>query len=181
MHLMADALITEIVDTEGRPVPPGEPGEIVVTDLYSREAPFLRYVTGDVGVLSTQGCACGRSLPLLERIEGRSNDVVATLDGRLMHGQSLVARLMTVEGIEQFRICQKRLDYFHVQVVCNGQYQRESSENWIRTGWKQLLRIPIEVTFEYVARIPPEPRGKFRHIVSEVPAPALRDAESLAP
>lgn len=179
MHLMADAVITEILDSEGRPVSVGEPGEIVVTDLYSREAPFLRYVTGDIGVLSDQPCTCGRPLPLLASIEGRSNDVVATEDGRLMHGQSLVSRLMTVEGIEQFRIVQKRVALFHVQLVCNAAYERRSSEEWIRTGWTQLLRIPIEVTFEYLPRIPADPRGKYRHIVSEVPAAERVGVQSL--
>ena len=51
MHLIADAVITEIVAADGRPAAVGEPGEIVVTDLYSHEAPFIRYATGDIGGL----------------------------------------------------------------------------------------------------------------------------------
>jgi phenylacetate-CoA ligase len=169
MHLMADAVITEIVDALGDPVPPGEMGDIVVTDLFSHEAPFLRYVTGDMGVSSTRQCSCGRSLPLLERIEGRSNDAVVTPDGRIMHGQSLVAGLMAIEGIEQFRICQKRLDAFHLQIVRNGSYHSEAAEEAVRARWTQMMRAPVQVTFEYVPRIAAEARGKFRHIVSELP------------
>jgi phenylacetate-CoA ligase len=166
---MADAVIVEIVDTEGRPVPPGEPGEIVVTDLFSEEAPFIRYATGDIGVASNRTCPCGRPLPLLAHIEGRSNDLVVAPDGRLINSLALVYPLREVEGIEQYRICQKEIDWFHVQLTCVAD-RRALAEERIRSGWQQLLRAPIRVTFEYLPRIPAEARGKFRHVVSEVPA-----------
>lgn len=169
MHVIADAVIVEIVDGEGRPVPAGEPGEIVATDLFSEEAPFIRYATGDIGVASNRTCPCGRPLPLLERIEGRSNDLVVAPDGRLINSLALVYPLREIEGIEQYRICQKQLDWFHVQLTCASEL-RETSEARIRAGWQRLLRAPIRVTFEYLATIPAEPRGKFRHVVSEVSA-----------
>jgi phenylacetate-CoA ligase len=169
MHLMADAMIVEIVDAEGRPAPPGESGEIVATDLYSHEAPFLRYATGDTGALSTQLCPCGRPLPLLAKLDGRSNDSIVTPDGRIMHGQSVVSLLMEVEGIERFRICQKQVDHFHVQIIRNEQF-REESEERIRRRWCDRLRSQVDLTFEYVAKLPPERSGKFRHIVSELAA-----------
>ena len=169
MHILTDALVLEIVDASGRPVPQGEPGEIVVTDLYSEEAPFLRYATGDVGVASSRQCPCGRALPLLEHIEGRSNDLVVAPDGRLINSLALVYPLREIDGIEQYRIAQKQVDSFHVQLTCNGEYRKEG-EARIRNGWAQLLRGPVHVTFEYLPRIPPDPRGKFRHVVSELPA-----------
>jgi phenylacetate-CoA ligase len=179
MHVMADAVIAEIVDAEGRPVPPGESGEIVVTDLYSHEAPFIRYATGDIGVASKRLCWCGRSLPLLERLDGRSNDAVVTADGRVMHGQSLVGLVMEIEGVEQFRIYQKDYDRFHVQIVSNQRYRSES-ESRIRQTWSDRLRTPLQVTFEYMAQLPTERSGKFRHIVSELPAGrGLRNAQSV--
>ena len=172
MHILSDAVIVEIVDASGRPVPPGVSGEIVVTDLYSQEAPFLRYATGDIGVAAERDCPCGRPLPLLERIEGRSNDLVVAPDGRLINALALVYPLREIEGIEQYRIVQKAVDCFHVQIACNTAY-RADGESRIRTGWTQLLRVPVRVTFEYLPRIPAESGGKYRHIVSEV-APAGR-------
>jgi len=177
MHVLADTVIVEILDAEGRPVPVGEPGEIVVTDLYSEEAPFIRYGTGDIGIASSRRCQCGRALPLLERIDGRSNDAVVAPDGRLINALALVYPLREIEGIEQYRICQKRVDCFHVQLVCNGAFEKKG-EDKIRAGWQQLLRTPLQVTFEYLDRIPADPRGKFRHIVSEVPGAGSLVADS---
>lgn len=169
MHVMADAVIVEIVDSLGRPLPAGETGEIVVTDLHSREAPFLRYATGDVGALSARRCPCGRPLPLLEKLEGRSNDAVLAADGRLLHPSSLLSVLREIEGIEQVRIYQRRTDGFHVQLVSNGKFRREF-EDRIRELWSKRLRSPLQVTFEYLAELPRERSGKFRHIVSELAA-----------
>jgi phenylacetate-CoA ligase len=179
MHIMADAIILEVVDSQGRPAPIGEPGEIVVTDLYSEEAPFMRYATGDIGVLSDRRCPCGRALPLLERIEGRSNDSVLAPDGRVINSLALVYPLREVEGIEQFRICQKTLGTFHVQIIRNEHFRPEN-EDRIRNAWIQLLRSPLDVTFEYVSEISRQRSGKFRHVVSEVSPAETFDSKASA-
>jgi phenylacetate-CoA ligase len=167
MHIMADAMIVEVLDADGRPAAPGEQGEIVVTDLHSREAPFLRYATGDMGVLSSRICPCGRPLPLLERIEGRTTDFIVAPDGTILHALSVIYVLREIEGIEQFRIRQKTPDTFHVQVVKNERYQAGSEER-IRVGLQQRMQAPLHVTVEYLASLPPEPSGKFRYVISEV-------------
>jgi phenylacetate-CoA ligase len=173
MHIMADSMIVEVVDPEGQPVPNGEIGEIVATDLYSHEAPFIRYATGDMGVLSDRRCPCGRALPLLESIEGRSNDSIVTSDGRIMNALALVYPLREVPGVEQFRICQKRVDSIHVQIVRNQSFPPTGEES-ITTAWRRLFRSPLEVTFEYLPAFPRERSGKFRHVVSELATDSAR-------
>ena len=140
-----------------------------MTDLYSHEAPFIRYATGDLAAWSARSCTCGRALPLLERIEGRSNDCVVTPDGRVINSLALIYAVREVEGIEQFRISQKAPDRFHVQVVRGAGFPADAEER-IRRDWTRLLRAPAQVSFEYVLRMPAERSGKFRHVVSEVPA-----------
>jgi phenylacetate-CoA ligase len=170
MHVLADAVILEVVDPAGRPVAVGESGEIVITDLHSHEAPFIRYATGDMAVMSVRRCPCGRALPVLEKIEGRSNDSIMAPDGRIINSLALIYAVREVEGIERFRVCQKTIDRYHVEVVRNPNYSADA-EDRIRTAWKQLLRSPLEVTFEYVAELPVEKSGKFRHVRSEVVMP----------
>jgi phenylacetate-CoA ligase len=83
MHLTADDLIVEIINEDGQVQPPGVAGEIVVTHLSTNDFPFIRYRTGDIGVLGTTTCNCGRGLPLLQDIQGRSTDFVVTTDGTI--------------------------------------------------------------------------------------------------
>ena len=73
-----------------RQVPHGEAGEIVVTHLATRDFPFIRYRTGDIGVLDSRACACGRGLPLIKEIQGRSTDFLVSQDGTVMHGLALI-------------------------------------------------------------------------------------------
>ena len=167
MHILTDAIIVEVVDPQGRPLPPGEPGEIIATDLYSCDVPFLRYATGDIGVLSTRRCGCGRALPLLEQIAGRSNDCIVAPDGRIINDQALVYLLREVDGIEHFRIHQTSIKHLHVQIVRNERFQEDSEER-LRRGWRALLRASVDVTFEYLPGLSLERSGKFRHIISEI-------------
>jgi phenylacetate-CoA ligase len=167
MHILADCTIVEVLGADGQPVPAGETGEITVTDLYSHEAPFLRYRTGDLGAMSPRQCSCGRALPLLERIEGRANDLIMAPDGRIINSLALMYGIREIDGVECFRIRQRQLDWFHVQVVRGVGYP-EDAEARIRRSWTGLLRAPITVTFEYPQHLPVEHSGKFRHVVCDM-------------
>ncbi len=73
LHVNADSLIVEVLK-DGQPASPGEQGEIVVTGLLNGAMPIIRYRLGDLGVLSDEICSCGRTLPLLRSVEGRTVD-----------------------------------------------------------------------------------------------------------
>jgi len=167
MHITADRLIVEVIGEQGRPVGPGELGEIVVTHLDTPEMPFIRYRTGDMGALSAELCPCGRTLPLLERIEGRKSDFIVAPDGRVLHGLSLIYVLRGIAGIEQFRITQKELDEFQVELVTGNGFDRES-ERLIRDEFARRLRAPVNVQIQYSPAIPPHKNGKFRYVISEL-------------
>jgi phenylacetate-CoA ligase len=167
MHITADRIIVEIIGEDNRPLPPGEVGEIVVTHLDTPEMAFIRYRTGDMGALSTKPCSCGRTLPLLERIEGRRSDFIVAADGRLMHGLSLIYVLRKMNGIEEFRIVQKTINNFEVQLVINDYFSREM-EDEIRREFRERLRSSVEVEIRYLASIPPLKSGKLRYVISEV-------------
>ena len=65
-------LLPEVVDPlSGEPLPPGRPGELVLTTLQREALPLIRYRTGDMAVLTETPCACGSPLPRLQRVLGR--------------------------------------------------------------------------------------------------------------
>jgi phenylacetate-CoA ligase len=167
MHITADRLLVETVAEDGRRTAPGELGEIVVTHFDTPEMPFIRYRTGDMGALSSERCACGRTLPLLEKIEGRKSDFIVTPDGRVMHGLALIYVLRKVVGVEQFRITQKSVNEFHLELVTSTDFRRES-ELAIRDEFQQRLRAPVNVHIHYSSTMPVGKNGKFRYVVSEV-------------
>ncbi len=88
-HLNVDLCAVRIVDAEGEMVGPGEAGEVVVSNLYNRATVLLNYRLGDRGALATGPCTCGRSLPRLERLEGRVSDVIRLADGREISSMTL--------------------------------------------------------------------------------------------
>lgn len=167
MHISGEDVIVEIVDADGRALPAGESGEIVVTHLATRDFPFIRYRTGDVGVLDNKLCACGRSLPLLKEIQGRTTDFVVAADGTVMHGLALVYIVRDLAGVAQFRIVQESLALTRVQVVADEAFAA-GSVAVIERGFKARLGPDVQIVVERVERIAPEKSGKFRYVVSRV-------------
>lgn len=167
MHITAEDIIVEIIGANGEPLPAGESGEIVVTHLATRDYPFIRYRTGDVGVLDDQLCACGRGLPLLKEIQGRTTDFVIAQDGTVMHGLALVYVVRDLPGVKEFKIVQESLDLTRVLLVTEAAFQPESTQTII-DGFKRRLGVDVDVQIEHVASIPKEASGKFRYIISKV-------------
>ncbi len=167
MHITAEDIIVEILDDDQNPVADGESGEIVVTHLATGDYPFIRYRTGDIGVLGQQSCACGRGLPVLEKIEGRSTDFVVAADGTVMHGLALIYVVRDEPGIRRFKIVQESRQRTLVYLEVDERYT-EATQQRIVAGLKQRLGDEVEIVIERVDEIPPERSGKFRYIVSHV-------------
>ncbi len=170
MHITAESIIVEIVDQKGNSLPPGCKGEIVITHLDSHDFPFIRYKTGDIGVLSDDICSCGRGLPLLKNIEGRTTDFVVTPEGKIMHGLSLIYVLRELRGIKEFKIIQEEPDHFIVDIVRDADFKIEN-ETLIRSGFQKRIGTDIIIDFNYLPKINAEKSGKFRYVVSKVHHP----------
>ena len=170
LHISAEDIVVETVQADGQPAGPGQPGEIVVTHLATRDFPFVRYRTGDVGVLGGAGCACGRGLPVLRAVEGRTTDFVVARNGTVMHGLALIYTLRDLPGVERFKIEQLSLDCTLVRVVATPPFGA-ADEARIRRDFKARLGAEVEVRIERVAEIPAEASGKFRYVSSLVALP----------
>ncbi len=169
MHLSAEDLIVEIIDRQGQVVAPGEKGEIVVTHLATSDFPFVRYRTGDIAAMDPEPCTCGRGLPVLKDIEGRSTDFVVAANGTMMHGLALIYVLRELTGIESFKIIQETLLHTRVQVVPSDELSVSLREKII-TGFKARLGQDVVVDIEVLSVIAAEKSGKFRYVISKVEA-----------
>ena len=167
MHITAEDIIVEIIDKDGKVLPKGAAGEVVVTHLATSDFPFIRYRTGDVAVLSEKSCACGRGLPLLDEIQGRTTDFVLAADGTIMHGLAVVYPIRDIPGIAAFKVVQETLARVVVQIVpedgCDSQV-----EAIIAAGIKARLGQSVDVQVRRVDHIPLEKSGKFRYVQSLV-------------
>lgn len=171
LHISAEHIVVEIVDSSGRVLEPGESGEIVVTHLCSSDFPFLRYRTGDVGTLSSEPCPCGRGLPVLASVEGRTTDFVVASDGSVLHGLALIYVLRDMPGVEAFRIVQETLHHTRVEIVADRGC-RIAMKQAIQTPFRQRLGQDVDISIDYVAEIPREKSGKHRYVISRVAAGA---------
>ncbi|MDR1319876.1 MAG: phenylacetate--CoA ligase [Gracilibacteraceae bacterium] len=88
MHYWDDFIYCEVIDpATGKVLPEGETGEIVVTTLRKEGAPLLRYRTHDISRLIPGQCPCGRSYPRLDRIVGRTDDMIKVKGVNIYPGQ----------------------------------------------------------------------------------------------
>jgi len=167
MHITAEDLIVETVGIDGRPAGEHESGEILVTHLATADYPFIRYRTGDFGILDTRTCPCGRGLPLIKEIQGRSTDFIVAVNGTVMHGLAVIYPIRDLAGIEAFKVIQETQTRIRVQIVPNGDFGREVEQS-IVLGLKARLGQTVDMIVEQVIEIPRERSGKFRYVQSLV-------------
>ncbi len=127
LHINEDHFLPEIIDpNSGEQLPYGEEGELVFTTLTKEAMPLLRYRTRDLTVLHHEKCACGRTMVRMEKVRGRSDDMLIVRGVNVF--PSLVEKtLLTVEGLEpQYQIILDRpkdkLDKLEVWVEASHEY-----------------------------------------------------------
>ena len=165
MHITADDLVVEIVNEAGDVQPAGVAGEIVVTHLATNDFPFIRYRTGDIGVQGSAPCSCGRGLPVLTEIQGRSTDFVIAADGTVMHGLSLIYILRDLAGVQSFKVVQESREKTRVLLVTGPEFQA-AMVGQIISGFQRRLGASVTVEVDLVKSIAAEKSGKFRYIIS---------------
>jgi phenylacetate-CoA ligase len=164
MHINVENLYLEVLK-DGRPAPPGQLGEIVITDLENFGMPFIRYRIGDLGALKPDLCRCGRGLPLLDRVEGRVYDVIRCPNGSQQTGTFFCKVTRSVPGIREFQVVQESLNKVRIKLVTDDRFQFASTRFLVDTI-KRYCGETMEIAFDLVETIEPLKSGKRRYIVS---------------
>lgn len=173
LHITAENVVVEIVE-DGRVVPQGESGEIVVTHLDAYAMPFIRYRTGDVGRLLPGRCSCGRGLPLMDVVHGRTTDFLHFPDGCTKHALSVIYPLRAMQGVRQFRVVQHEDYSVTVDVVRDDRHQRITREA-VAQGVRSALGDRIDLRVRMVKQIETSASGKYRYVISHA-TPAHRQS-----
>lgn len=168
LHITAEDIIVEIVDAEGRILPPGEAGEVVVTQLFTHDFPFIRYKNGDVASLDNKVCPCGRGLPLIKEVQGRTNDFLITENGGQVHDVAFAMVLRDMPGVRQFKIVQETVTEVRLQLVVAEDFDALKQKPQIETVFRHHLGNNLQLTIDFVPKIEPERSGKYRYVVSHV-------------
>jgi phenylacetate-CoA ligase len=162
LHIEAESVLLE---TEGRT--PDGLGEILVTNLYSPAMPLIRYRTGDMGELDDAACRCGRSLPLLKRVEGRRTDFLVTPTGRILHALGIIYVLREVPAVKEFQVIQEAVDRVRVELVPEPTFSDEDRETIVRRV-HTLMGPDVDVQVHQTDSIQRAASGKFRYVISHV-------------
>jgi len=161
-HIIAENVLLETINRQDSGI-----GEILVTDLNNRLMPLIRYKLGDLGFISTDTCPCGRGLPILSSIEGRSTDqYILTPDGRKIHSVIFPHLLDELAGqgisTKQFRVVQKELHTIMFYIVPQNCEDCPRIDSLI--SMKLARQLPKEMRLEtvYVDHID-SPSEKFSY------------------
>lgn len=157
MHVWEDHFIAEIVDPQtGEPVAEGEYGELVLTTLRREAMPILRYRTRDITAFVPGACACGRSHRRLQRITGRTDDVLV-VRGVNIYPQQIEQVLMGLPQVgRNYLIVLDGLDEMTVKVELAGSGFDGRIENVVRLQNEIVSRLRAEIlTKPNVELVPP--------------------------
>jgi phenylacetate-CoA ligase len=165
LHWWPEAGVLEVLDDDGQPVGPGREGRLVGTGLVNDVMPLVRYDTGDRGreVDWHADCDCGRTLPLLRSLQGRSQDLVLTPDGRRVFWLNPVFYDLAVA---EAQIVQEQRDRVRVLVVAAPGWTSAAEED-VRRRLRDRLG-DMAVTVDLVDQIPRDPTGKLRPVISRL-------------
>ncbi len=155
MHVFEDHFLPEIIDPDtGEVLPPGEKGELVFTTLTKEAFPIIRYRTKDISRLFYEPCECGRTLVRMEKVTGRTDDMLI-IRGVNVFPSQVEHVLMGIDGVEpHYQIVVDRegnLDTMQVQVeVSEGVFSDEirvleNLTKHIQKEIKDLLGVSCKV------------------------------------
>ena len=151
---------------EGKQVSSGETGELIITSLAHYAMPIIRYRIGDYVTLTDENCSCGRTFPLIERIDGRICEMINSSIGTVAAVHDI--RLITgkIPDIMDYQVVQTSPDSLEIRLKCKNEQLKKSEIEIIRGDFIKLLECDMDIKFEYVKEIEKLPNGKILRVIS---------------
>ncbi|GGI56303.1 phenylacetate--CoA ligase family protein [Winogradskyella haliclonae] len=167
-QINSETLFVEILDNDNKPVPYGTEGRVVITSLYNKASPFIRYDIGDIGVLSKQSTL---RKPILEKLVGRTNDIAILPSGKKAAGLTfyyITKSIIEEDGnVNEFIIEQLEFNHFKVSYVSKTKLTAQKKET-ITNAMVTYLEKGITITFEKFEKLNRSKSGKLKQFTSYV-------------
>ncbi len=161
VHLEDDLCHVRVLDDAGGAQPPGEVGEVVISNLVNRATVLLNYRLGDVAARSEGACRCGRTTPRLADVGGRLERTLRARDGRLVPEGAIQVRLKD-RGADSFQLVQTAVHSYELKVVANDyEVIRPRLVEDLRT----LLGEGTSIETSRHDQLAPGPRGVFQYVI----------------
>ena len=160
LHIDSSLLYVEILGEANKPVAPGTSGKIVVTSLFNKAHPFIRYEIGDLGVLAYQN-----GLPVLSQLEGRVGDFALLPDGKKI--PALAFYYVTKEimndtaSVKEFKIIQNAPNHFSINYVAETEFSAQDVEK-IKRAMLNYLGMEIQLSLHKKPILDRSKRGKLK-------------------
>lgn len=169
-HVMAEGNFLELLDDAGAPVEPGSPGRVVVTPIYNTAMPLVRYDIGDFAEAIEGPCPCGRTLPRLRRIMGRSRQMFRFADGSVRWPNVHTGDLTAIVPLREFQFVQHSatdIEFCFERIAGHaGVVDFDALETLVRRD----LHPGVSIRVSELETIPRAPGGKFERYLSHVGA-----------
>ena len=162
----AETLFVEILDENNQAVPNGTPGRIVITSLFNKAHPFIRYDLGDIGILDEKSTA---KKPVLKQLIGRTNDVAQLPSGKKSPGLTfyyVTKSIIEDDGtIKEFIIKQTQIDTFEIEYVSQTELTAAQIQK-IESAIALYLESGLVFSFIRKEKLERSHRGKLKQFTS---------------
>lgn len=165
-HVQSEGVLVEVLDDAGAPSQPGTIGRVVVTPLHNFAMPLLRYEIGDHAEVGAP-CACGRTLPTLARIVGRTRDRLVLPNGERRFASNPSEAFAEVPEILRYQIAQVATDLLEVRLVARAKLD-PATEAMLTEALAEALDHRFALRFVYRDAFPRAVGEKFRDVVCEI-------------
>jgi len=162
----AETLFVEILDDNNNPVPHGTEGKIVITSLFNKATPFIRYEIGDIGILDEKSTP---QKPILKKLVGRTNDVAILPSGKKSPGLTfyyVTKSIIEDDGnVKEFIIKQTKIDTFEIEYIAENELNSEQIRK-IKEAIDLYLEPNLNFTFTRKTVLERTNRGKLKQFKS---------------
>lgn len=167
-QINSETLYVEILDDNNQPVPHGTEGRVVITSLYNKAHPFIRYDIGDVGIIDENSTP---KRPILKKLIGRTNDVAILPSGKKSPGLTfyyITKSIIEDDGnVKEFIIKQTQLDTFEIDYVSEVELNASQIEE-IEQAINIYLEPGLKFSYNRTQTLERTQRGKLKQFSSQI-------------